>query len=348
MFIADSLQAFHALFIDRLDAMLDSDELGAFILVLANSMQDSATRQRLDARLKQVFERHREAFERGSLQAAADDMQVFEKLVYSGIDGYNVWRVVRKHPWVQFYNPLRALRPSRASAEVIENIRKPFDSGAFHFNKPFLQAERLWKGPVQGEEFDFDCTVLYNKFPFLPYHFILAPNAEDEFEQYLHQEFHELVWGLCEEYEDVLPGLGFGYNSIGACASVNHLHFQGFVYEPALPVELGMWRHHEGEAAYPMYCALFEDVDSAWQGIRLLHLLNQPYNLLYRPGKCYVLSRKMQGHPEVYSRVTGAGWIEAVGVFSEAQQAAIDKLSADSLRAEIHSLSAKPASSNVA
>ncbi len=343
MFIAEDIDQFRALFVRRLRDMLDSGELGAFILVLANSMQDAATRAQLEARLKQVFEQHRDAYQAGELQAAPDDIQVFEQLLKTGIDDYGVWRVSRKHPWLQFFNPLRALRPARASAEVIDNIRKPFDDKAFNFNKPFLRAERLWQGELQGEDgFVFECTVLYNKFPFLPYHFILAPNAADCFQQYLHQEFHELVWSLCEQHADILPGLGFGYNSIGACASVNHLHFQGFIYSSALPVELSQWRHNGGDVQYPMQCAVFDDIDSAWQAIRLLHLLNQPYNLLYRPSCCYVLSRKMQGSPEVYSRVAGAGWIEACGVFSEADELAIEKLTADNLRAEIHSLSANP------
>ena len=343
MFIAEDINQFRALFVQRLHDMLDSGELGAFILVLANSMQDAATRAQLETKLRQVFDQHREAHQAGALQAAPDDIQVFGQLLKTGIDDYGVWRVSRKHPWLQFFNPLRALRPARASAELIENIRRPFNENGFHFNKPFLRAERLWRGELQDEDGSaFECTVLYNKFPFLPYHFILAPNATDCFQQYLHQEFHELVWGLCEQHVDTLPGLGFGYNSIGACASVNHLHFQGFIYPSDLPVELGQWRHNGGEVQYPMQCTVCDDIDNAWQAIRLLHLLNQPYNLLYRPGRCYVLSRKMQGNPEVYPRVVGAGWIEACGVFSEADEAAIDKLTADSLCAEIHSLSAQP------
>lgn len=343
MFIAEDLPAFRTLFVQRLQALLDSGETGAFILVLANSMQDEATYQLFRDDLQAAFARLSQAHQQGVLRAAPDDLQVFEQLLVSGIEQYAAWQLARKSPWMQFFNPLRALRPARTSAEVIENIHKPFDEQVFHFDKPFLRAEQLWRGKLPAEQFIFDCTVLFNKFPFLPYHFILAPNVEDHHEQFLHQEFHELVWNLCEQNAHSLPGLGFGYNSIGACASVNHLHFQGFIHDQPLPVELPLWQHNDGDTKYPMQCALFEDIDSAWQGIRLLHLLNQPYNLLYRPGKCFVLSRKMQGSPEVYSRVAGAGWIEACGVFSEADDAAIDKLTADSLRAEIHSLSAKPA-----
>ena len=340
MFIAENIDRFRAHFVQRLHDLLDSGELGAFILVLANSMQDAETRAQLDAKLRQVFTQHCEAWQAGELQAAPDDMQVFGQLMESGIDDYSAWRICHKPPWLQFYNPLRALRPARASAETVSGLNKPFNPDGFHFNKPFLRAEQLWQGELATDTQRIGLTVFYNKFPFMPYHFILAPEAGACMPQYLQPDYHEMIWTLCMQQAASLPGLGVGYNSIGACASVNHLHFQGFIHTDLLPVESPQWQHQGGDSPYPMPCTVFEDVDSAWQAIHLLHQQNQPYNLLYRPGRCYVLRRKMQGDPAVRPRVQGAGWIEAVGVFAEADSQAIEQLDAAQLQADIHSLAA--------
>jgi hypothetical protein len=339
MFIANKLQDFQRLFIDRLDAMLDAEELGAFILVLANSMQDASTRSRLDARLLQVYARHCNNIKDKAVEDAADDVAVFEQLMHSGIDSFTAWHRTEKQPWLQFYNPLRALRPARASAERVEAITRAFSQHAFHFNKPFLQPEIFWQGDISGAGISCRCTVLYNKFPFLPYHFILVPDAEKNLPQFLHQHYHQLVWELCRDNNAALPGIGFGYNSIGACASVNHLHFQGFVYAAELPIEHARWLHNDGDEKYPMQCKVFDDVAASWQAIQQMHAGNQPYNLLYRAGRCYVLRRQMQGSAEVHTRMAGAGWIEACGVFSEAASDAIEQLSAQRLAADIQSLS---------
>ena len=49
-------------------------------------------------------------------------------------------------PWELQFNPLRAFRPARHSAARIEGIRAPFDAGRFHFDKPFLRQEIIWRG----------------------------------------------------------------------------------------------------------------------------------------------------------------------------------------------------------
>ena len=50
MFYVTDREAFEARFIDGLVAMLDAEELGAFILVLANSMQDNSLGRRPSVR----------------------------------------------------------------------------------------------------------------------------------------------------------------------------------------------------------------------------------------------------------------------------------------------------------
>ena len=59
MFIAKDINQFKALFVNGLKSMLSDDELGAFILVLANSLQDeflkSALSQDLTEKLFSVW-----------------------------------------------------------------------------------------------------------------------------------------------------------------------------------------------------------------------------------------------------------------------------------------------------
>ena len=339
MFVASSLKEFQDLFISRLKNMLSPDELGAFILVLANSMQDKAARLALRDGLAGIFIKQKAALNENFLRAAPDDMEVFKQLVKTGIENYPEWSCVNKGAWLQFFNPLRALRPERASTEHVIEIRKAFNPDGFHFNKPFLQPEIFWKGVVSSNDEEIGCNVLYNKFPFLPYHFLFVPEAEACHAQYLTQRFHQLVWDVCVQNKKDLQGIGFGYNSVGACASVNHMHFQGFMFEELLPVERANWQHNKGDDIYPMQCSVYQNMEAAWQFIETLHASNQPYNILYRPGKCYVLLRQMQGSDAVRQRVTGAGWIEACGVFSEAEQSALSDLTAADLFADIESLS---------
>lgn len=320
--------------------MLSSEELGTFILVLANSMQDEESHTALKDELSRAFIKHKSSLDEGFLRAAPDDLEVFKKLIETGVENYSVWTQSFKGHWLQIYNPLRALRPERASSEVVSEITKPFNLDGFHFNKPFLKPEIFWEGAVISNDETINCNVLYNKFPFLPYHFLFVPEAQACHAQYLTPRFHQLTWDVCIQNQQCLHGIGFGYNSIGACASVNHMHFQGFLFEELLPIEHTNWRHNQGEDVYPMQCSVHQDMENAWQYIETLHANNQPYNILYRPGKCYVMLRQMQGSDSVRERMKGAGWIEACGVFSEAKQDTLTDLTAEDLFADIESLSA--------
>ena len=237
--------------------------------------------------------------------------------------------------WELNVNPVRALRPARASGEVFDVIRRPFDVDKFNFNKPFLRPEIIWEGRWQKTQL----RVLYNKFPFAPYHLIIVPDAEALPPQYLTREYHNLIWQLLEQQQTVLPGFGAGYNSLGACASVNHLHFQSFMRESRLPVELPHWQHNGGGEPYPMSCFTFDSAQACWRLIDQYHRNNQPYNLLYRPGCCYVLPRVPQGNERVLPRVRGAGWIEECGVFNVDGYDELESVSTVELDNCLHSLS---------
>ena len=57
MFIAIDLLQFKKLFVSKLKDMLSDDELGAFILVLANSRQDTFLKNELQADLQKTLDR---------------------------------------------------------------------------------------------------------------------------------------------------------------------------------------------------------------------------------------------------------------------------------------------------
>lgn len=339
MFVAADADAFLHLFTDTLRNMLSADEAGAFILVLANSMQDEELRNSLKHELDANFKAVQDAICRGRLDITADDLAVFEAIEAAGPDSLSCWQRHKTAEWELVYNPMRALRPVRASGEAVDGIRQPFNEAGFHFNKPFLRPEILWQDDWQG----LQLRVLYNKFPFAPYHLIIVPGPVMQMPQYLTADYHGMMWKLVDQQQAVMPGFGAGYNSLGACASVNQLHFQSFVRTELLPIEQRKWEHNGGEDLYPMNCHVFDSAEHSWALIDHYHNIDQPYNLCYRADRCYVLPRRLQGSEAVLPRVRGAGWIEACGVFNVSDYPELESVSADEIRDCLRSLSAPAA-----
>jgi diadenosine tetraphosphate (Ap4A) HIT family hydrolase len=335
MFMADDAVAFRQQFVSSLRNMLSPGEAGAFILVLANSLQDDELYNALSKDIALVFDQLRSNINTKTINVTNDDLHVFRAIEQTGIGSLTTWQAVDKDAWQTIFNPMRALRPARASNEVIDSICRPFDADKFNFNKPFLRPEILWEGDYSGAQM----RVLFNKFPFAPYHLIIVPDPALQLPQFLTEKYHRLMWDLMARMDNVLPGFGVGYNSLGACASVNQLHFQSFAREEVLPIERPLWVHNDGSASYPMQCHSFASCEESWQKIEDFHNSNQPYNLLYRPGRCYVLPRKMQGSDGVMPRVQGAGWIEECGVFNVADKAELESVSAEELSECLRSLS---------
>ena len=337
MFIAPDKKTFQLLFIKKLHQMLSPDELGAFILVLANSMQDEKLKYELAQELQVVFEKLKRGYEEHSLHATHDDLLVFKKILKKDVSSLPVWQTEQHGSWILLNNPMRELRPPRASMETVDSVHRMYDDSRFNFNKPFLRPEILWEGEWRGTSM----RVLYNKFPFAPYHTIIVPEPEKNMPQLLTEQSHQLAWDLVEEQQAVLAGFALGYNSMGACASVNHLHFQGFVQQQPLPIESEQWQHNGGDEAYPMLCEVYTKSQEIQRRINTFNHDEQAYNILYRPGVCYLIPRKMQGSKSVQQRVQGAGWIEECGVFSISDWQSMQTLTADMLRDDLISLSIK-------
>jgi diadenosine tetraphosphate (Ap4A) HIT family hydrolase len=309
MFVAHSLAEFKQRFSDGLSEMLMPDALGAYILVLANSLQTTDLRAQLAAGLQSTFSELERAFKEGTLKATADDIAVFEKLLALDPDNLTLTRRIEAGDWLLLLNTIRGLRPARAAKQVITDLQQPFNPEGFHFNKAFLQPEVLWQGILKNSQL----RVLYNKFPLAPYHLLIAPDPEQCMPQFLSQKYHRMAAELVVQQQDALPGLYLGYNSLGAYASVNHLHFHAVLREQAFPVEAEHWVHRGGACDYPLSVRLFDSIADSWGYIEALHAAGQTYNVLYTHYGIYLLVRKAQNTVEVPVCMQGAGWPELCG-----------------------------------
>jgi hypothetical protein len=237
-------------------------------------------------------------------------------------------------PWELQMNPLRSLRPCRMAAALAPGIRRPFDSGGFHFNKPFLQKEILWSGERSGRSL----SLFYNKFPFVSRHGLLVVDPMACRPQFLENKDHLFVWQLLEVLARSLPGLGLGFNGYGAYASVNHLHFQTFVRERPLPIAEARWGHNGGADAYPLDSQRFDDPTEAWAFIDELHKRQLSYNLIYLPGRVYCVPRARQGTYRGAPWSSGFAWHEVAGGFATFDRDDFERLDEAEIRAQLEAL----------
>lgn len=302
-------------FVAGLARQLAEPGLGTYILVLANAGFDPAIwpqlEDRLAARFAELSGEVSEGLRSGRrLSYPDDDLMVFLKLMAMGFDAISGTEWRRAGPWEVQFNPLRALRPARASGQKVTGCQPPaFNPQGFQFNKPFLKPEIFWQGELRRHP----VRLLYNKFPFAPLHGLLVPDPERGLPQRLSQDWHLYVWHLAEAWAATLPGAGIAYNSYGGQASVNHLHFQTYLRDAPLPVEAGQWRHNGGAADYPLPCRVFASALEAWFYIEALHERDQPYNLVYAGGRLYCLPRRPQGSVAAAPWSAGHAWYETAG-----------------------------------
>ncbi len=326
MFIAKDISQFKTLFVNKLKNMLSDDELGAFILVLANSLQDEFLKTELATDLKDNFLVLKGKFDTGELKATQDDLDVFKQLLTIDIEQLPIWQTRKvgasDSSWEVVYNVMRQLRPARASSQILNSIIQDFDDTRFHFNKPFLKPEILW----QGEYGDKNVRVFYNKFPFSDYHLLIVVSPEDNSAQILTQDMHRYISTLAEKVDETLPGFGVGFNSLAAGASVNHLHFQGFIREQKFPLE-----NIDDISNYPLSVKQFADIESSWQYIQTLIEKDMAFNCLYRKNSCYVVPRKYQGTVDLPVWLDGAGWIDVAGVMTVSDEVTFNAIDEQSV-----------------
>ena len=326
-------------FVSGLSLLLNHPGLGVYILAHANASFDGEIFEQLKAPLRRRFEQLaeacRESLRNGrDLVGASEDQAVFLKLMAIGFDGVKLTEFRREEVWELQFNHIRAFRPPRMAEVAVTGIHQPFNPDGFHFNKPFLRKEVFWSGELQG----LAVELLYNKFPFTPMHGLLVPERRSREPQFLSHPYHLYVWALTQAMAESLPGVGFAYNSYGAYASVNHLHFQMFVRSEPLPLTSGVWRHNGGNADYPTTCEVYSSVSEAWERLEALHAAETSYNLLYLPGCLYCLPRKTQGSYSHSPWTYGFAWYEAAGGITTFNRTDFATLDGAALRAEIGKL----------
>lgn len=309
-----TVETFQQAFTSGLSGLLQKGGLGSFILVCANASFDKrvegATAEGLAALYKSLSDEYVDALSSGKpIQAVEEDLLVFLKLHAVGFERLQATETRQTGWWEVQFNQLRSFRPKRITTQVPQTLHTPFDEAGFHFNKPFMQKEAFWAGKLCGRH----ATLYYNKYPFADFHCLLVPERESCLSQFLTEAHHFYLWQATLDLSRTLDGVGFGYNSLGAFASVNHLHFQMFIKPAGLPVMRADWRHNGGNVSYPVHCSKFDSAAAAWNFLSELHENNTPYNLLYSKGTLYVFPRKKQGCYLQPDWTSGFAWLEMAG-----------------------------------
>lgn len=331
--------AFRQAFADGLGGLLEKGGLGPFILVCANATfspeiyrSTGAGLQRLYAELRGAYA---EALEHGrDIQAVEEDLLVFLKIQAIGLERLKPTETRHDGGWELQFNHLRSFRPKRITTRVPERLHASFDENGFHFNKGFMQKEAFWAGELCGRH----ATLYYNKYPFVDFHGLLVPERESCLAQYLTESHHYYLWEVTAALTKTLPGTGFGYNSLGAFASVNHLHFQMFVKPSGFPVMAEKWLHNGGATPYPTTCAAFADPHSAWDFLHGLHENETPYNLLYSAGRLYVFPRRKQGTYPQPAWTSGFTWHELAGGIIAFNREDFERLDAAAIESQLTTL----------
>ncbi len=310
----DSLESFRQAFTSGLSELLKKGGLGPFILVCANAGFDRRVHEATAAELKEMYLALRDEYvdslaQGRMINAVEEDLMVFLKLHAVGFDRLQPTETRHAGNWEVQFNQLRSFRPRRISSQVPQHLHLPFDDNGFHFNRPFMLKEAFWGGEMLGKRF----SLYYNKYPFVDFHGLLVLERERKLPQFLDEERHEYMWQLTQDLSRTLDGVGFGYNSLGAFASVNHLHFQMFVKPAGLPVMSRDWQHNGGGVPYPTLCEIFYSAGNAWKYIHKLHRMEQPYNLLYGKNCMYVFPRLKQGTYNQPEWTSGFAWHEMAG-----------------------------------
>jgi len=328
-----SLEQFRQQFNSGLHYLLEENQLGTFILCLANATNDKALFSQLEKPLlkqfQQILKNYQQNLSEGKeINAVVEDLLVFLKLHALGFNKIKLTQQRHESDWLCQFNQLRSFRPKRISAfQFNEKISVPFIEAQFNFNKPFMAKECFWAGDCNGQSLD----IFYNKYPFADLHSLLVPQRDKCLPQLLFEKMHNYVWQLLIDWSVVLPGFTLAYNSYGAYASVNHLHFQMFISSEGLPISHPKWSHNGGTLEYPIKVLSVVDAEKSWNIIADLHAKNQPYNLLYMENKIFIIPRKVQGSVEVPDWSSGFTWSELCGAMLMFNHDIYQNLTADNI-----------------
>jgi diadenosine tetraphosphate (Ap4A) HIT family hydrolase len=341
--IFSSSNEYKKIFNDGLIQLSSDESLGTFILAMANATFDEEiyrlTKESLQANFSQLKLKYIDCFTQGKkLNEVDEDLLVFLKMVCVGFEKLQTTVFRNESDWELQFNHVRGFKPNRITQQKIDGLVLPFSAAGFNFNKPFMAKERLW----EGEHRNVKLSLYYNKYPFAHYHTLLVPEREKQYPQFLELSQHNMMWDFLESVGRNIKGIGVGYNSRGAFSSVNHLHFQLFIRDKALPVTASKWQHNGGNEKYPSACNVFNSYKESEQFIEHLHETNTAYNLLYFPGRVYCFPRKVQGSYHHAQWTPGFSWYELAGGLLTANNDSYRTLTETDIRHEFNLLDLEP------
>ncbi|HQL41251.1 MAG TPA: hypothetical protein PLO93_03040, partial [Candidatus Omnitrophota bacterium] len=179
-------------------------------------------------------------------------------------------------------------------------------------------------------------VVNVNHTPYFSCHFLLIPSPKKNVEQFLILSNLKTIYRVFRlSYAD---NLYFGFNSRGAWASINHLHFHGIYYPfGVLPIDQAVRQIVAKEQSvriskvsdYPLRGLIFESaktrrlIKATYSFISFLQNHNIPHVVLFARDRTYVFpgNRKMR----TLSRC-GIGFLEAAGVMYAGDQETFNTL----------------------
>ncbi|XP_011099472.1 GDP-L-galactose phosphorylase 2 [Sesamum indicum] len=151
-----------------------------------------------------------------------------------------------KYGFIAQLNEGRHLK-KRPTEFRIDKVLQPFDENKFNFTK-VGQEEVLFRfEPNKGKtsfyfpssladsEKDSPSVVAINVSPIEYGHVLLIPRVLDQLPQRIDRDSLLLAFHLAKEASD--PFFRVGYNSLGAFATINHLHFQAYYLSVPFPIE---------------------------------------------------------------------------------------------------------------
>lgn len=337
--IFNSVTDFHTAYMQGLDVMLQDKNLdpATFNLVFGNAILHHKERN-LIARLEEAKSQLTRRVDNSSQD---EDTKIFLQLKDMKLDWQN-WTMVEDkkiNSWNIQLNKFRVLKPKGFGIKKITEIFQKFDEKDFNFNK--VKNPALWKGSILNRH----VSLYYNKFPYKDLQSLLVLDPELNKEQFLTEADHRYIWNVSRSLRH-LYNLYIGYNSMGAFASVNHLHFHLLIGIEELTVVQNKWSHNGGSVPYPATVYVFTDVDMAWNLLKTMHANNIAYNLLYTPDKLYVFPRRFQGTYEDPLWSTGLGWYELSGNFILYGEEEMNALTDDIIRMSLGKASLKWAPDN--
>jgi hypothetical protein len=139
------------------------------------------------------------------------------------------------------HSPIRVFRPKRNAKKLDIKLNEPCKG--FNYSSRECDFE-VFETKKFG---DMKIDLMYNKYPFAPYHFLLIPNRKGpekgEEKGKIHNQFldsqkdSKILEYLVSTIKSSDKEVRLCYNSLGAHASVNHLHFQGFLATRKMPID---------------------------------------------------------------------------------------------------------------